>query len=77
MTLGTYAHLFDERDENRHTSAEALIVPPGRLCVSRKDPFCVRLRPAPPTDFSAKPLQMGHGRSRTRTWDLFLIREAL
>ncbi len=55
----------------------AAVAPPAeRLRVSGKCPFCVRVlrRNLEP---ETKPLHIASGRSRTRTWDLFLIREAL
>jgi integrase len=77
MALSTYAHLFDEHDADRTTSADDLIhaARAGQQC-----PASVRFVSASGRSASlwiTKPLQIRSGRSRTRTWDLFLIREAL
>jgi hypothetical protein len=71
--LDTYAHVFDEFTIEDRLSAEEQIRRPRsdeHVPVSYLDSSENR-KPG------EKDLQTGDGRSRTRTWDLFLIREAL
>ena len=71
MTLSTYAHVFAELGPEDRVSAEEQI----RRARTSTYPFRTskkgRAKAAP-----AKPLQTPSGRSRIRTWDLFLIRRA-
>jgi len=72
MTLATYAHVFDELASDDRVSADE------QIRRARDQHVPVLYPPAAGGEaFKAKPLQTTDGRSRTRTWDLFLIREAL
>ena len=77
MALSTYAHLFDEHDRNDRRSPEALI----RAARAAQGVREVSVLCPPETDRQdpnpVNPWKTIDGRSRTRTWDLFLIREAL
>ncbi len=61
MTLGTYAHLFDEHDESRHTSAEALIrTARAAHGVSEVSVWCPRPT-TPSVSSNQKPCKYGMG----------------
>jgi len=72
ITLNTYAHVFAELGADDRVSAEEQI----RRARASTYPFGTSggCRPRAALEES---LQPSSGRSRTRTWDLFLIREAL
>jgi hypothetical protein len=72
MTLATYAHVFDELAPDDRVSADE------QIRRANEEHVPVLCPPAAADEADAtKSLQTTHGRSRTRTWDLFLIREAL
>jgi hypothetical protein len=73
MALSTYAHLFDEFAEAPRTSPEE-VIHAARAAANTRD---VSASGCPQRGRTANSLQIPSGRSRTRTWDLFLIREAL
>ena len=72
MTLSTYAHVFAEFGSEDRVPAEEQI----RRARASTYPFRTSKKSRPKAAL-AKPLQTSDGRSRIRTWDLFLIREAL
>jgi hypothetical protein len=69
MTLAMFAHLIADLDGGDRLSAEAAIRSAREAEVSGKCP-----PPATPGGSEVELLDR-HGRSRTRTWDLFLIRD--
>ena len=71
MTLSTYAHVFAEFGSDDRVPAEEQI----RRARASTYPFRTSQKSRPKAAL-AKPLQTADGRSRTRTWDLFLIRAA-
>jgi hypothetical protein len=73
MALSTYAHLFDKFAEAPRTSAEE-VIRAARAAANTQDVSVLVDLNVPR---ATKLLQIPYGRSRTRTWDLFLIREAL
>ena len=75
MSLNTYAHLFDEHDRTQTSRAADRIARPDTVRRSRRVRF-VSASNRRNRGQRRKSLQNRYGRSRTRTWDLFLIREA-
>jgi len=73
LALDTYAHVFDEFAIEDRLSAEEQI----RRARSDEHVPVSYLDPDENPEPGEKALQTDDGRSRTRTWDLFLIREAL
>jgi hypothetical protein len=69
-----HTHLFDEHDRDQTASAEELIRS-ARVAQSVREVSVLCPRPTGDTTLRQEPLQTPSGRSRTRTWDLFLIRE--
>ena len=72
MTLSTYAHMFAEFGSEDRVPAEEQI----RRARASTYPFRTSQKSRPEAA-RRKALQTSDGRSRIRTWDLFLIREAL
>jgi len=71
MTLSTYAHVFAELGDERMSAEEQILR-------ARASVYPSRTHEAGGTEAAREnSLQTGDGRSRIRTWDLFLIREAL
>ena len=73
VALDTYAHVFDELAGHERVPAETLI----RRARSDEHVPVSYLDSSVNAEPNEKDLQTKSGRSRTRTWDLFLIREAL
>jgi hypothetical protein len=79
MTLNTYGRVIAELAEAEKTSAEELIRQ-ARAEIRPIPAHEPRMWPKLPARIQGTPPERGlhqGGRSRTRTWDLFLIREAL
>jgi integrase len=77
LHLRTYAHVIESMSGQRHDDLDALITEARReleFPQSSQAPSGAADRLMPSVCF---PCKSRYGRSRTRTWDLFLIREAL
>jgi hypothetical protein len=81
LTLSTHGHVIDELDEAPRMAAEdAIRAARGTRCVIGVPSAADQDRGADEAGAIETPRfagLCGGGRSRTRTWDLFLIREAL
>ena len=73
MTLNTYGHVFDEFEGGERVSAEA------RIRQARDELVSVLCPPAgeKPPDKTPNSALEADGRSRARTGDLLLVRQAL